>query len=351
MQFAVSSPMQSPGGRGEGDGFREELEQLALAEEQGFDAAWLVEHHGSRRGIGPSIHLAAAHLAARTRRIRIGAAVAVRPSFHPLRAAEEVAMLDHLSGGRVDWGVGCCSAGREPAGPGAGVANSHRRFREQLEIVRRAWTGERFAFEGQFHRFPELQVLPTPVQRPHPPIFVAALSPETVAWAADHAYPVLTDQLTPVHRIEESRRTWRERAARAGLDPARVALPTLRQVYVGETFAKAREEAAPALLRHHGALARVGSPGGSPPTNPAFHRIFGEERLDPDRDRDAFLAYLFEHCAIVGDEAFCREKLREHRERYGLDYLIAWQSFGDLPHAATLASQRRLIEKVAPAFA
>jgi alkanesulfonate monooxygenase SsuD/methylene tetrahydromethanopterin reductase-like flavin-dependent oxidoreductase (luciferase family) len=354
LKFAVFSLMQWPEDRAEGDVYHDELEQLVLAEAQGFDAAWLAEHHFSRYGIEPSIHLTAAHLAARTRRIRIGTAVTVLPFFHPLRAAEEVAMLDHLSGGRLDWGVGRGYQGHEFAGFGVDIATSHLLFREQLEIVRRAWTGEPFAFEGQFHRFPELRVLPTPVQRPHPPLFIAALSPETVAWAADHAYPVLTDQFSPVHRIEESRRTWRERAARAGLDPASVALPTLRQVYVGETFAKAREEAAPALLWYYRALARVGSPGGPSgrlPENYAFYRIFGEERLDPDRDRDAFLAYLFEHCAIVGDEAYCREKLREHRERYGLDYLIAWQNFGDLPHAATLASQRRFIEKVAPAFA
>jgi alkanesulfonate monooxygenase SsuD/methylene tetrahydromethanopterin reductase-like flavin-dependent oxidoreductase (luciferase family) len=264
-------------------------------------------------------------------------------------------MLDQLSGGRIDWGVGRGYQRHEFAGFGVDITRSHVLFREQLEIVKRAFAGEPFAWQGEFYRFPELTVLPRPVQRPHPPIFVAALSPETLAWAADHACPVLTDQFSPVYRIEESRRTWRERAARAGLDPASVALPTLRQVYVGETFAKAREEAAPALLWYYRALARVGSPagpGGALPENYSFYRIFGEERrLDPDRDRDGFLAFLFDHCTIVGDEAYCRDKLREHRERYGLDYLIAWQNFGDLPHAATLASQRRFVEKVAPAFA
>jgi alkanesulfonate monooxygenase SsuD/methylene tetrahydromethanopterin reductase-like flavin-dependent oxidoreductase (luciferase family) len=355
MKFGVFSLMQWPEDRGEGDVFANELAQLELAERQGFDAAWLAEHHFSRYGIGPSIHLTAAHLAARTHRIRIGTAVTVLPFFHPLRAAEEVAMLDHLSGGRLDWGVGRGYQGHEFAGFGVDITKSHLLFREQLEIVQRALAGEPFAWQGEFYRFPELTVLPRPVQRPHPPIYVAALSPETVAWAGDHAWPVLTDQFSPVYRIEENRRVWRERAARAGLDVARVALPTLRQVYVGESMARAREEAAPALLWYYRALARVGSPGGTSgplPENYAFYRIFGEERgLDPDRDRDGFLAFLFENCTIIGDEAYCRDKLREHQERYGLDYLIAWQNFGDLPHAATLASQRRFIEKVAPAFA
>jgi len=354
MRFALFSLMQWPEDRTQQDVFRNEIEQLTLAESQGYDAVWLAEHHFSRYGIGPSIHLTAAHLAARTRRVRIGTAVTILPFFHPIRVAEEIAMLDQLSGGRIDWGTGRGYQGHEFAGFGVDIRRSHLIFREQLEIVKRAWSGERFAHEGEFFRFPELRVLPVPVQKPHPPIWVAALSPETLEWAADQGYPVLTDQFSPVYRIEENRKLYRPRAAAAGVDVESVALPTLRQVYVGETRARAREEAAPALLWYYRSLARVGSPGGPGgpvPENYSFYRIFGEDGLDPDRDREGFLRFLFDECTIVGDALFCRDKLQEHRERYGLNYLIAWQNFGDLPHEATLASQRRFIEKVAPAFA
>jgi alkanesulfonate monooxygenase SsuD/methylene tetrahydromethanopterin reductase-like flavin-dependent oxidoreductase (luciferase family) len=353
VKFAVFSLMQWPEDRSQGDVYRDELEQAVLAESQGYHAVWLAEHHFSRYGVGPSIHLTAANLAARTRRIRIGTAVTIVPFYHPIRIAEEIAMLDQLSGGRIDWGAGRGYQGHEFAGFGADITQSHRVFREALDIILRAWTGEPFAFEGEFYRFPALRVLPTPLQTPHPPVWIAAISPETLAWAADHAWPVLTDQFSPLHRIEESRKLYSERAAAAGLDVARVELPTLRHVYVGETFQKAREEAAPALLWYYRMLGRVGSPAshtGELPANYAFYKLLGQEGLDPDRDRDAFLAYLFEHCTVVGDAAYCRDKLREMQERIRLDHLIAWQNFGGLPHAASLASQRRLIEKVAPAF-
>ena len=106
MKFAVFSLMQWPDDRSQEQVYQNELEQLTIADTQGYDAAWLAEHHFSRYGIGPSIHLTAAHLAARTERIRIGTAVTVLPFFHPLRLAEEIAMLDIMSGGRFDWGVG-----------------------------------------------------------------------------------------------------------------------------------------------------------------------------------------------------------------------------------------------------
>ena len=354
MKFAVFSLMQWPENVSQSDVYRNELEQLTVSEEQGYFAAWLAEHHFSRYGIGPSIHLTAANLAARTSRIRIGTAVTVLPFFHPLRVAEETAMLDIMSEGRFDWGVGRGYQGHEFAGFDIDIKRSHEIFREQLEVIKQAWTGERFSHQGEFFQFPELECLPTPVQQPGPPIWIAALSPTTLEWAAESGYPVLTDQFSPTHRIENNRKAYAEAASRAGFDPSAFEFPTLRQVYVGESMAKAREEAGPALLWYYRALSRVGSPGGPGgeiPENYSFYNMFGEDGFNPDKDPEGFLDFLFENCTVIGDEVYCREKLVELRERIGLDYLLAWQNFGDLPHELTMASQRRLIEKVAPDLA
>ena len=165
---------------------------------------------------------------------------------------------------------------------------------------------------------------------------------------------MLTDQFSPVYRIEKNRALYFECARKAGFDVDAIEFPTLRQVYVGETTAKARGQAGPALRWYYRALARVGSPGGPSgaiPENYSFYNMFGEDGFNPDRDPKAFLDFLFENCTIIGDEAYCRDKIQELKERIRLDSLIAWQNFGDLPHEATLASQRRFIEKVAPAFA
>jgi alkanesulfonate monooxygenase SsuD/methylene tetrahydromethanopterin reductase-like flavin-dependent oxidoreductase (luciferase family) len=353
MKFAVFSLMQWPEDRAQADVYRNEIDQLTLAEEMGYDAVWLAEHHFSRYGIGPSIHLTAAHLAARTSRVRIGTAVTIVPFLHPIRIAEEIAMLDHLSGGRIDWGAGRGYQRHEFEAFGVDITRSHLQFREQLQVIERSWTGERFSHQGEFYAFEDVQVLPTPVQDPVP-VYIAALSPSTIEWAAQNGYPVLADQFSPVSRLVGNRERYRPLAEANGVDLAKTGTPTLRQVFVGETMEQARELAGEALLWYYRALARVGSPGGTTgelPENYSFYSIWGDDALDPDKDREGFLKFLFDECTIIGDAAFCRDKLQEHRERYGLDYIIAWQNFGNLPHEATLASQRRFIEKVAPAVA
>jgi alkanesulfonate monooxygenase SsuD/methylene tetrahydromethanopterin reductase-like flavin-dependent oxidoreductase (luciferase family) len=354
MKFSTFNPMQWPRDACQEQVYANELSQLTAAESQGYDGAWLAEQHFSRSGIGPSIHLTAATLAARTSRIRIGTAVTILPGFHPLRLAEEIAMLDIMSGGRFDWGVGRGYPGHEFDSFGQQIESSPLVFREQLEIVLRAWTGKRFSYDGEFFQIPEIECLPTPVQDPHPPIWITALSPATLEWAAQNDYPMLTDPFSPTHRIEKNRTVYFEAGQAAGVDSRRHELPVLRQVYVGETMAKAREQAGPALLAYHRSLARVGSAAGAEgeiPEDCSFYRIFGEDEFNLDKDPAGFLDFLFENCTIVGDEAYCRAKIGELQERIGLTHLIGWQNFGDLPHEASMASQRRLIEKVAPSFA
>ena len=353
MKFGVFSLMEWPEDRSQSDAFRAELDQLTLAEQQGYDSIWLAEPHFSRCGIGPAIHLTAAHLAARTTRVRIGTAVTIVPFLHPLRIAEEIAVLDIMSNGRIDWCAGQGYPGHEFAGSGEDIHRSHDVFREQLEIILRAWSGESFSFDGEFFQFPELQCLPTPVQDPHPPVWIAALSPSAIEWAGAQGHRVLTDPFSPVSRIEENRKLYCEHLSQSGVKRGDREISTLRHVYVGDTMSKAREEAAPALLRYYRSLACEGSPriGGPLPENHSFYSVFAEGgSLDPDLDPDGFLEFLFEECTIVGDEAYCRDKLAELRERIDLDYLIAWQNFGGLPPEASMASQRRFIEKVAPSL-
>ena len=319
MKFHVFSEMEWPPKPSAGQLHADTLDQLVLADSQGYDSAWLAEQHASRYGIGPSLHLAAAQLAARTSRIRIGTLVTLLPFFHPLRLAEEITMLDIMSDGRFGWGIRSDSR------------HSHARFREQLEIIEKAWRGERFCFDGAFFQIPELECLPTPVQQPQPPIWISAGSDDALKWAGRNDRPLLIDAFSPTHRIEASRGIYREAGTTAGHDVARLEQPVLRQVYVAETLARAREEAAPALL--------------------GYSRQFTEHGLDPDEDEERFRQSLYDKCTIIGDAAYCRERISELQERIGLDSLLCWQSFGGLSHEASMASQRRLIEQVAPAFA
>ncbi len=134
MKFGVFSLMQWPEDRSQSDVFRNEMQQLIESEAQGYDAVWFAEHHFSRYGLAGSTHLNAAYIAARTSRIRIGTAVTIVPFLHPIRIAEEIAMLDRLSNGRIDWGAGRGYQGHEFSGFGLDIKKSHLVFREALEI-------------------------------------------------------------------------------------------------------------------------------------------------------------------------------------------------------------------------
>ncbi|MFT5444650.1 MAG: alkanesulfonate monooxygenase SsuD [Myxococcota bacterium] len=355
MKFSVFSLMQWPGGQGQSHVFGNELEQLAAAEPQGYYGAWIAEHQVSRSGIGPAIPLSAANLAARTSTIRIGTAITILPFMHPLRTAEEAAMLDILSEGRVDWGVGRGYQGHEFKGVEVDIATSHEIFFEQLEIIKKAWSGESFSHSGQFYNFSELQCFPSPIQRPGPTVYLSGSSAPTIEWAATHGYSVLADPLVSFDRLGASRKLYLEAAAKAATAPASIAAPAvehpiLRHVYVSESMSRAREEAGPALLRYYRALIGSDAPSarlhGSDSADEGFDEIASTLNQDPE----AFVESLLEERAIVGDAAYCIERIAELKETADLAHLIAWQNFGGLSHEQSLASQKRLIEDVAPTF-
>src|SRR6201995_6012057 len=141
------------------------LERFSIMDEAGYDAVWLAEHHFSSFSVCPSVHMMGTMAAARTKRLRIGTAVSLAPFYNPLRLAEEVALLDQLSGGRVNWGAGRGFARVEFTAFGVPPEESASRFRETVEIVLRAWTDERLNFTGQHFRFENLEILPKPVER------------------------------------------------------------------------------------------------------------------------------------------------------------------------------------------
>src|SRR5262249_25584344 len=145
------------------------LDRIEIMDSGGYDAVWLAEHHFSSFSVFPSVHMVGTLAAARTRRLRLRTAVSLAPLYHPLRLAEEVALLDQLSGGRVNWGAGRGFARVEFEAFGVPPEESASRFRETVEIVLRAWTEERLNFAGRHFRFDDLEVLPKPLQQPHPP--------------------------------------------------------------------------------------------------------------------------------------------------------------------------------------
>ena len=181
--------------------------------------------------------------AARTTRLRIGTGVSLAPFYHPLRLAEEVALLDVLSGGRVNWGAGRGFARVEFENFGVPPEESTSRFHETVEIVLRAWTEERLSFAGTHFRFEGVEVLPKPMQRPHPPVWMAAGSEAAIEWAAGRGFSILLSPHDSPRDIGKKRLAYAERLAEAGFSIEGRDLPVARLVAIAETAAKAAEVA------------------------------------------------------------------------------------------------------------
>jgi alkanesulfonate monooxygenase SsuD/methylene tetrahydromethanopterin reductase-like flavin-dependent oxidoreductase (luciferase family) len=190
MKFSLAYEMQRPM-LDDHAVIEETIEQCILADEMGFDAVWFVEHHFLTTFSGsPCPEVIFGALSRLTKRIRLGFGVSVLPYHHPVRVAERVAMVDQLSHGRVEFGTGR-SAPYEQIGMGIDPRDTREMWDESLSMIPKIWSSDHFEFEGKFWNVPPRQVLPKPYQKPHPPIWVAALQPATYEIAAQKGIGVM----------------------------------------------------------------------------------------------------------------------------------------------------------------
>ena len=223
--------------------YRMALERIAIMDAAGYDAVWLAEHHFSSFSVCPSVHMMGTMAAARTKRLRIGTGVSLAPFYNPLRLAEEVALLDMLSGGRVNWGAGRGFERSEFKAFGIPGEESSSRFHETVDIVLKAWTSEKLTYEGKYYSYDAVEVLPKPLQKPHPPVWMAATSAPAIDWAASKGFSILMDPHSARADLVAKRRYYDEKLAAAGHSDAGRTIPMARLVAVDETAEKAREVA------------------------------------------------------------------------------------------------------------
>jgi alkanesulfonate monooxygenase SsuD/methylene tetrahydromethanopterin reductase-like flavin-dependent oxidoreductase (luciferase family) len=216
------------------------LERVSIMDQSGYDAVWLAEHHFSSFSVCPSVHMMGTMIAARTQRLRIGMAVSLAPFYNPLRLAEEVALLDVLSGGRVNWGAGRGFERSEFAAFGIPGEESAPRFHETVDIVLKAWTNQRVSHQGRFYQYDGVEVLPKPLQAPHPPVWMAASSTPAIDWAASQGHAILMDPHSSRTDLTRKRRHYAAKLAEAGFSDAGRTIPMARLVAVDETAEKAR---------------------------------------------------------------------------------------------------------------
>jgi alkanesulfonate monooxygenase SsuD/methylene tetrahydromethanopterin reductase-like flavin-dependent oxidoreductase (luciferase family) len=322
-------------GSGTGD-HRELLEQVELADRGGLDSVWLRERHFHRDHQGRNFFSApmivAAHIAARTERVRIGLGARILSLDHPIHVAESAATVDLISGGRLDLGIARIGENDlYQRAFGCDPDDARGRFTEALEILERAWSGEPVDFEGEHFTVSGLAVAPTPAQASGPPIYLVGISEATLALGAERGMPLLLAGAQPEPEVGRTIERYRGRLADAGHDPDPVPLPLNRFVYCAETTERARDEMRAAVA---GFLDRPAS---------VIRDFFG---ASADEVTDEL---LFDQVFICGDPDHCRERIEGLRDRLGADELLLTFNYFTLPHERCLDSMERFLADVVPA--
>ncbi len=326
--------------------FEHTLAEIAAADALGFDGAWLVEHHfmpAYSRSSKPELVLAAA--AARTRRLRLGLAVIPLPYHHPVHVAERVATLDVLTGGRLEVGIGRGFSPAEYEAFGVRMEESRARVDESLAILRASFGEAPVRFAGAHYRLDGVAIVPRVVQRPHPPLWTAAVSPGTFEWAAREGLGVLAGPFKPWAMVRADIRrylaAWRHpQPPRVGMTVGMLCLPDAR---------RARELAAPATSWFYGELLRVTAPvlQSLYPSYEHFHHLGRFRRLASLGPRPGLLAAA--GMTIVGDPGECIARIRK-LERAGVTHLLCAIGAGAVPTEVVHASLECIARDVLPAL-
>ena len=247
MRFGTFSYNQSRPWVTERQAFEELLAQVELTERMGFDEAWFAEHHHSDYGMLASPNLIIAALSHRTERLRMGNLVSVLPLYDPMRLAEECAILDILTGGRLNVGLGR-GVPKDDMKHRLDRDTAQARFEEGIEILARAWSGETFTYSGKAWGYQEISCRPQPLQKPHPPIYYGATSPDSPAMVARRGWNLALSRQPLANCAKAIAKYRAERAAVGNANGGGDAI-MVRDVYVAETDEQAWEEAVPEIAR------------------------------------------------------------------------------------------------------
>ncbi len=352
MRFGTFFFFQAPPGHQHPDIIHRELEQIVWSEELGFDEIWLTEHHFIDYGLSVDPAALAAAAASRTRRMRIGLAAAILPFHDPIRLAEQLALVDIISNGRLDVGVGRGNRPAEFSGYRVPQVESRERFDEAVHIMVRAWTEERFAHDGRFFKIPEVRVIPKPVQQPHPPLYQVCVSPDGIENTALRGWPMLNSLLRGgVEQLVDSRDKYVDTLKKCGRTEAEIATllrnwGVSRQIYVAPTDAQALVEAKDAEMWYQEALRRFLIPERIEESHPSLQPGF---RAMADRlSKVTWEGLVAETLAFGSPETVARHM--EEMRRLGVGQMMCWMNFGGLPQDKVRRSMELFAREVMPRF-
>jgi alkanesulfonate monooxygenase SsuD/methylene tetrahydromethanopterin reductase-like flavin-dependent oxidoreductase (luciferase family) len=334
LKFGLFDHMDDSG-RGLARQYEERLQLAEACEAAGFHAYHVAEHHGTAHGIASSPNLFLAAMAQRTTRLRLGPLVMLLNFYHPLRAFEEIAMLDQISGGRVEFGIGRGASPVELSFFGVDAGEAQDRYLEATDVVLQAMAGGTLNYHGRYFDLQDVPISLSPFQQPHPPLWVGAMREETAVWAAEHDANIAcvggVDRVRPI--TDAYRARWK---AMAKPDAAMPLLGMVRQIVIADSDGEARALAAPAYQRWFDTFTQL-SRQRRLPLPPALPRTFEEAR------ESGF--------SIAGTAATVCEALDAQASDAGINYLLCQIAFGNLPFEASRRTASAMAYEIMPHFA
>lgn len=331
--------------RSEQEAYMECLRQVVLADNLGYRCAWFVEHHFTEHYSHlskPDLLIAA--LSQRTTNIRLGLGVIPLPYHHAIHVAERIATLDILTGGRLEVGIGRGYAPKEYQIFGEDMQRSRALVAESMVVLRESFLKVPFTFQGQFYQFENLHILPHILQSPHPPLWGAAVSPESFRWNAEHALNLLVGPFKPwfmiKHDIDQYRLASKDKPGAIGFTLGVVCLPDKKRAHALAAqafkwfYTKLYETVLPVLEKHY-------------PSYEHFSEL-GRFRQLIKHGANLTLLETF-GMVIVGDAETCIRALRKY-ETHGVTHVLCAFGAGALPDDVTQESMQYFAQKVLPAF-
>lgn len=314
--------------------FEQSLRQVLLGEELGFDSVWIEEHHSVVNHYWPSPLMILAGWATRTSRVTLGVDIAVLPLYHPVRAAEDAAMLSIMSNERFIFGVAIGYRPQEFALYNVPLEKRGARFEEQLKIMRSLWTEKSVTYAGKYYSLEEARIEPRP--RQPVPLWLGGWGPLSLRRAAELGDAWIPGPTAGLEKLLTAQAAYRENLVNTGKDPAQVPTPLTREVIIAQTETEACE-----LAERH-MLVNYRDEYGKDWSHPL---IGAEDQAPIDQ-----LAALGRDRFIVGNPDQCIEKIKRFQDAFGVDHLICRLYFPGIPHEHIMKELELLAREVIPAF-
>ncbi len=319
---------------------RDYIAAARRTEELGYDVLQCIEHHFQPDGHNPAPLVTLAAAAGATERIRLATNILLVPLYNPVKLAEDTAVLDNISGGRLTLGVAPGYVREEFDGLMVPYEERFKRFEEALDIMQAAWTNETFSYDGRFYQVPETRLSPKPVQAPHPPLWYGVSGPRLLRRAAER-HCVLT--ASPRHseaELEQHFAAYMAAAEEFGYQPPE--RPVMRGAFISETRAKAEEIAAPAITH-------------------LFRELYGKQSAKGARALRADDGSLIDDADKVGFENFkdryiigtpddACEAIAALRDRLDVTELTCWMQLPGIGHDDVMRSAELFAREVLPAL-